>query len=87
MVELQLYSEGKLYSSTSLFPAIAFHIEATPLVDGTYKLIQEPDGNISEAQANVAELTKVPNPNSEGPKASDPIDVTKGKPRCIILLF
>ena len=27
------------------FPTIAFHIEITPLVDGTYELIQEPDGN------------------------------------------
>ena len=86
-VRLQHYSEGKLYSSTSLFPAIAFHIEATPLVDGTYKLIQEPDGNISEAQANVAELTEVSNLDSEEPKASDPIDSTEGNLRCIILLF
>ena len=52
-----------------------------------YELIQEPDGDISEAQANVAELTEVPNPNSEEPKASDPIDTTEVKPRCIILLF
>ena len=83
----QLYHEGKLYSSTSLFPTIAFHIETTSLVDGTYKLIQEPDEDISEAQANVAELTEVPDPNSEETKASDPIDATEGKPRCIILLF
>ena len=69
------------------FPTIAFHIEATPLADGTYELIQEPDGGFSEAQANVAELTEVPNTDSKEPKASDPIDVTKGKPRCIILLF
>ena len=52
-----------------------------------YKLIQEPDGDFSEAQANVAELTEVPNQDSEEPKASDPIDATKDKPRCIILLF
>ena len=87
MVELQLYSEGKLYSSTSLFPTIAFHIEATPLADGTYELIHEPDGDISEAQANVAELTEVSNPDSEETKASDTIDSTEGKPRCIIFLF
>ena len=86
-VGLQLYSEGKLYSSTSLIPITAFHIEATPLADGTYELIQEPDGGFSEAQANVAELTEVPNSDSEEPKASDPIDSTEGKPRCIILLF
>ena len=52
-----------------------------------YELIQEPDGDISEAQANVAELTEVPNPDSEEPKATDPIGTTEGKPRCMILLF
>ena len=87
MVELQLYSEGKLYSSTSLIPITAFHIEITSLADGTYELIQEPDRDISETQDNVAELTEVPNSDSEEPKASDPIDSTVGKPRCIILLF
>ena len=86
-VGLQLYSKGKLYSSTSLISTTAFHVETTSLVDGTYELIQEPDGDISEAQANVAELTEVPNPDLEEPKASDPIDATEGKPRCIILLF
>ena len=87
MVELQLYSEGKLYSITSVFSIIAFHIEVTPLADGTYELIQEPDGDISEAQANVVELTEAPNSDSEEPKPTDPIDTTTGKPRCIILLF
>ena len=47
IVRLQLYSEGKLYSSTSLILTTAFHIETTSLADGTYELIQEPDGNIS----------------------------------------
>ena len=78
-MNLQLYSEGKLYSSTSLFPIIVFHIEITPLVDGTYKLIQEPDGDISEAQANVVELIEVPNSDSEEPKSTDSIDNTTGK--------
>ena len=87
MVELQFYREGKLYSSTSLIPTITFHIETTSLAEVTYQLIQEPDGDISEAQANVAELTEVPDPNSEETKASDPIDATEGKPRYIILLF
>ena len=77
----QLYREGKLYSSTSLFPIIAFHIEVTPLADGTYELIQELDGNISEAQANVVELTKVPNSDSEEPKSTDSLDTITGKPR------
>ena len=83
----QLYREGKLYSSTSLFPIIVFHIEITPLADGTYELIQEPDGDISEAQTNVVELTEVLNSDSEEPKLTDPIDTTTGKTRCIILLF
>ena len=69
------------------FPTIAFHIEVTPLTDGIYELIQDPDGDISETQANVAELTEVPNFDSEEPKASDPIDTIIGKPRCIILIF
>ena len=58
------------------FPTIAFHIEVTPLADGTYELIQEPDGDISKAQANVAELTEVPNFDSEEPKPTDSIDTT-----------
>ena len=87
MVELQLYSEGKLYSRTSLFPTIAFHIETTSLADGTYELIQKPYGDISEAQANVAELTEVPNSDLEESKPTNSIDTTEGKPRCIIPLF
>ena len=39
----QLFSEGKLYSSTSLIPTITLHIETTSLADGAYELIQEPD--------------------------------------------
>jgi hypothetical protein len=69
------------------FSIIAFHIQITPLVDETYELIQEPDGDISEAQANVVEFTEVPNSDSEEPKLTDPIDITTGKTRCIILLF
>ena len=56
------------------------HIETTSLADGTYELIQEPDGDISEAQANIAELTEVPNFDSEELKLTDSIDTTKGKP-------
>ena len=86
-IGFQLFSEGKLYLSTSLIPTTALHIETTSLDDGTYEFIQEPDGDFSEAQANVVELTKVPNSDSEEPKPTDSIDTTKGKPRCIILLF
>jgi len=63
------------------------HIETTTLVDGKYELIQEPDGIFSKAQANVVELTEALNSDSEEPKSTDSIDSTKGKPRCIILLF
>jgi len=69
------------------FQIIAFHIEITPFADGTYELIQELDGDISEAQANVVELTEAPNSDSEEPKFTDSVDITTGKPRCIILLF
>jgi hypothetical protein len=69
------------------FPTIAFHIEATSLADGMYKLIQESEGNIYEAQVNVMELTEVSNLDSEESKPTDSIDTIEGKPRCIILLF
>ena len=85
----QLSSEGKLYSSIVpyFFPTIALHIEITPLVDRTYELIQEPDGDISEAQANVVELTEAPNSDSEEPKSTDSIDTNIGQPRYILPLF
>ena len=38
------YTQAPHYFST-----IAFHIEITPLADGTYELIQEPDRDISKA--------------------------------------
>ena len=69
------------------FPIIASHIETTSLADGTYELIQEPDEDISEAQANIVELTEVPNSDWEEPDPTDSIDTTEGKPRCIILSF
>ena len=57
------------------------------LVDRTYELIQEPDGDFSEAQANIVELTEAPNSDSEDPKFINFIDTNTNKPRCIILLF
>ena len=85
MVKFQLFSEGKLYSSTSLiFPNITFHIEVSPLADGTYELIQDPDGDFSDAQVNTVEITEAPNSNSEEPQPTDSIDTNTGKPRCII---
>ena len=58
-----------------------------PAINGTFELIQEPYGDISEVQISFAELTKVPNVDSEESKSTDFIDVTKGKPRCIIYYF
>ena len=49
---LQLFSEVKLYLSTSLILSTALHIEIISLVDGTYELIQEPDEDTSEVQVN-----------------------------------
>ena len=88
-MSLQLYREGKLYSSIVpyYFPTIALHIETTSLADGTYELIQEPDEDISKAQANVVEITEAPNSDSEDPKSTNYVDTNTGKPRCIIFLF
>ena len=63
------------------------HIETTSLADGIYEFIQKPDGDFSKTQADVVELTEVPNSDSEEPKSTDFIDTTKGKPLSIILLF
>ena len=82
-----IVKESYTQASHYFFPTIAFHIEITPLADETYEFIQEPDGDISEAQANVIELTEVPNSDSEEPKHTDSTDTPEGKPRCKILLF
>ena len=58
-----------------------------PLADGTYELIQEPNGDFSESQVNTVEITEVPNFDSEEPQHTDSIDISTGKPRCIILLL
>ena len=75
------------YSTLLFFPLIAFHIEITLLADGTYELIQDSDGDFSEAQTNIVELTKAPNLDSEDPKSSDSLDINTGKPRYIFPLF
>ena len=74
LIELQFIVKESYTQAPHYFPIIAFHIEITPIADGTYKLIQEPDGDISEAQANVVELTEVPNSDSEESKPTDLID-------------
>ena len=54
-IGLQLFSELKLYLSTSLISNTALHIEIISLVDGTYELIQEPDEDTSEVHVNITE--------------------------------
>ena len=85
-IKNQLFSEGKLYSSTSLISTTALHMEIISLVNGMHGFIQEPDEDFSEARANV-ELTEAPNSDSEELKTTDSVDINTGKPRCIILLF
>ena len=81
MFEFQLFSEGKLYSSISLIgPNIAFHIEVTPLADGTYELIQDPDEVFSEAQVNAFNITEIPNSDSEEPQFTNSIYTSTGNP-------
>ena len=64
-IGFQLFSEGKLYSSTSLISNTALHIETISLVDGTYELIQEPDEDIFKVQDNITEDNKDLNMNPE----------------------
>ena len=52
-LSVQLFIEGKLYSSTSLTSGIALHIEIISLVDRTYEFIQEPDEDTFEVQVNI----------------------------------
>ena len=80
LIELQFIVKESYTQAPHYFSIIAFHIEITPLADGTYELIQEPDGDTSEAKANVVELTEVPNSDSEESKPTDLIDTTIGKP-------
>ena len=65
LFENQLFSEGKLYSSTSLISTIALHIEIISLINEMHGFIQEPDGNIFEAQVNITEDNEDLNVNPE----------------------
>jgi hypothetical protein len=67
-----------------LLQIIAYHVDLTTLVDGTYELILETDEGISEAQVNVAEdLSEAQNQGSEDTDITDPSLTSEGKPRCI----
>ena len=54
-IGFQLFSEGKLYLSTSLNPFIALHIEATLLADSTHELLPKLVNEQPEAQINLTE--------------------------------
>ena len=54
-IGFQIFSEGKLYISTSLISSTALHIETISLVNGMYEFIQEPDEDTSEVQVNIME--------------------------------
>ena len=58
-IKNQLFSEGKLYSSTSLISSIALHIEIILLVNGMHEFIQKPDGDIYEVQVNNKDISEV----------------------------
>ena len=60
---------------------LVLHIDTTALSDGTYELIQEPEGGDPEVQVNAAELTEAPNQSSEEPKAEIVSNYREGKPR------
>jgi hypothetical protein len=63
---LQLYHEIKFLNQQPLLQIIAYHVDSTILIDGTYELIPEPKQGISEDQVNVAkDLTEAPNQGSE----------------------
>jgi hypothetical protein len=71
-----------------LLQIIAYHVDLTILVDGTYELIPKTDEGISDAQVNVAKgLSEAPNPGSEDTNITDPSLTSEGKPWCITQYF
>ena len=84
-IGFQLFSEGKLYSSTSLISNYCISYRSHPASRRNLRAHPGARRGFSEAQANVVELTEAQ--NSEEPKSTDFIDTNIGKPRCIILLF
>jgi len=86
---LQLYREGKLYSSIVpyYFSNYCISYRDHTVSRLNVRVYSGTDGDISKAQANIVELTEAPNSDSEEPKSTDPIDTNTGKTRCIILLF
>jgi hypothetical protein len=61
----------------------AYHIDSTTLADGDYRLIPEPEGDISEDPGNViGDITEAPNPGLEtfSIDISDPNPPAKASP-------
>ena len=65
LLNINLFSEEKLYLSTSLISSTALHIETISLVDGTYELFQKLDEATSETQVNITEDNEDLNVNPE----------------------
>jgi hypothetical protein len=60
----------------------AYHIDSTPLTDGDYELIPEPEGGYSEDPGNVVgNLTEAPDQSSENFDTPTPSLAQEGKPR------
>ena len=57
------------------------YIDTTDLVDGTYELIPESEGDDPEIQVNAAVLTEDPDQSPEEPKGVLASDYREGKPR------
>ena len=58
------------------------HVGTSTLADGDYEVIQEPEGEVPEVQANVIEIAEDPSQRSEEPKAANSVpESSEGKPR------
>ena len=86
-IGFQPFSEGKLYSSTSLIFNYCIAYRNNIVSRRNIWAHLGTRWGFSEAQANIVELIEVPNSNSEEPTLTNSINATTGKPRFIILLF
>ena len=67
--------------SVFVISSISLHIDTTALLDGTYELIPDSEGDDLEAQVNTTVLTEAPDQSSEEPRAEIVSDYREGKPR------
>ena len=57
------------------------HVGTSTLADGDYEVIQEPEGEVPEVQANVIEIAEDPSQRSEEPKAANSVpESSEGSP-------